>query len=137
MINIRALEKQDVDKGLLETYKEVWNITKISEETLDAYFKNDNYMVVAEKAGEIIGTATLHFQRKLIRDGGVAAFIEDVAVREAYRGQGIGAKLIQHLIQKAKESGCYKINLSCFRERIAFYERLDFKKESTTMRYYL
>lgn len=134
---IRVFEKEDVNKGLLETYKEVWNITKIEDQTVDAYLKNDNYMVVAEKEGEVIGTATLHLQRKLIRDGGIAGFIEDVAVREAFRGQGIGAKLVVHLIEKAKSFGCYKINLSCFSERIAFYERLDFKRESTTMRYYL
>lgn len=134
---IRKFEAGDVNKGLLETYKEVWNIDEISETTLHNYLSTDNYMVVAEDDGHIIGTATLHFQRKIIRNGGVAAFIEDVAVREKYRGQGIGAKLIEHLIEKAKKSGCYKINLSCFRERIAFYERLGFKKESTTMRYYL
>lgn len=134
---IRQFEVDDVNKGLLETYKEVWNIDEISETTLHNYLSTDNYMVVAEDDGQIIGTATLHFQRKIIRNGGVAAFIEDVAVREKYRGQGIGAKLIEHLIEKAKKSGCYKINLSCFRERIAFYERLGFKKESTTMRYYL
>jgi len=134
---IRAFEKSDVSKGLLETYKEVWKITEISENTLKEYFSNSNYMVVAEIDGEIIGTATLHLQKKLIRDGGLAAFIEDVAVREKHRGKKIGEKLIEHLVEKAKNSGCYKINLSCFRERIAFYERCGFKKESTTMRYYL
>lgn len=134
---IRKFEAEDINKGLLETYKEVWSIDEISETTLHNYLTTDNYMVVAEDGGQIIGTATLHFQRKLIRNGGVAAFIEDVAVREKYRGQGIGAKLIEHLIEEAKKAGCYKINLSCFRERIAFYERLGFKKESTTMRYYL
>lgn len=134
---IREFQEEDIHKGLLETYKEVWSIDEISEVSLHNYLATDNYMVVAEDKGEIIGTATLHFQRKLIRNGGIAAFIEDVAVREKYRGQGIGAKLIEYLIEEAKNSGCYKINLSCFPERIAFYERLGFKQESTTMRYYL
>jgi GNAT superfamily N-acetyltransferase len=90
-----------------------------------------------EDNNEIIGTATLHFQHKIIRNGGVAALIEDVAVREKYRGHGIGVKLIEHLIEIAKSCGCYKINLSCFPERVAFYERCGLKQESITMRYYL
>ena len=134
---IREFQKEDIQNGLLETYQEVWKVDEISEAALHNFLVTDNYMVVAEEEGEVIGTATLHFQRKLIRDGGVAAFIEDVAVREKCRGQGIGAKLVEHLIEEAKNSGCYKINLSCFPERIPFYERLGFKQESTTMRYYL
>jgi GNAT superfamily N-acetyltransferase len=134
---IREFQKEDVNKGLLKTYQEVWKIDEVTDETVDRYLTNGNYMAVAEDNNEIIGTATLHFQHKIIRNGGVAAFIEDVAVREKYRGQGIGAKLIEHLIEEAKNSGCYKINLSCFPERISFYERLGFKQESTTMRYYL
>jgi len=134
---IREFQKEDIEKGLLETYQEVWKIDEISEITLHNFLASDNYMVVAEDEGEIIGTATLHFQRKLIRNGGIAAFIEDVAVREKYRGQGIGAKLVEHLIEEARKSGCYKVNLSCFPERVAFYERCGLKQESITMRYYL
>lgn len=137
MIIIRQLHDNDDLQGLLDTYKEVWHITEITNKTLQEYIDNSNYMAVADKDGKIIGTATLHLQKKLIRNGGVAAFIEDVAIREKYRGQGIGADLVEHLIEKAKSLGCYKINLSCFPERIAFYERLGFKQESTTMRYYL
>jgi glucosamine-phosphate N-acetyltransferase len=134
---IREFQQEDIEKGLLETYQEVWKIDEISEITLHNFLATDNYMVVAEDEGEIIGTATLHFQRKLIRNGGIAAFIEDVAVREKYRGQGIGAKLVEHLVEEARKSGCYKVNLSCFPERVAFYERCGLKQESITMRYYL
>jgi len=134
---IREFQQEDIEKGLLETYQEVWKIDEISEITLHNFLATDNYMVVAEDKGEIIGTATLHFQRKLIRNGGIAAFIEDVAVREKYRGQGVGAKLVEHLIEEARKSGCYKVNLSCFPERVAFYERCGLKQESITMRYYL
>jgi len=134
---IREFQKEDIQNGLLETYQEVWKVDEISETTLYNFLATDNYMVVAEEEGEVIGTATLHFQRKLIRNGGTAAFIEDVAVREKCRGRGIGAKLIEHLIEEAKNSGCYKIVLTCFPERVDFYERCGFKQESIAMRYYL
>lgn len=134
---IREFQREDVNKGLLDTYKEVWWITEISEATIDNYLNNDNYMAVAELDGEIVGTATLHIQRKMIRNGGVAGLIEDVAVREKHRGNKIGEQLTQHLIEKAKQLGCYKVILSCFPERVMFYERNGFVKESITMRHFL
>jgi glucosamine-phosphate N-acetyltransferase len=132
---IREFQKEDISKGLLETYKEVWFITDITEENVNDFLSNYNYMAVCEIDGEIIGTATLHIQKKFIRNGGIAGFIEDVAVREKYRGSKIGSELIQFLIKKAKNIGCYKAILSCFPERVKFYERNGFKQEAITMRY--
>jgi glucosamine-phosphate N-acetyltransferase len=132
---IRKFEYSDIEKGLLETYKEVWYIDEITQSTLNEWLNNDNYMVVAEDEGIIVGTATLHIQNKIIRNGGKSGLIEDVAVRENLRGNNIGSLLIQHLIDKAKEIGCYKVILSCFPERVNFYERNGFINESITMRY--
>lgn len=35
--------------------------------------------------------------------------LEDVYVAESYRGKGLGTKLVQQVIQTAKERGCYKL----------------------------
>lgn len=132
---IREFEMSDINNGLLETYKEVWSISEITEEILKEWLKNDNYMIVAENDEDgVIGTCTLHLQKKFIRNGGVAGLIEDVAVREKYRGQNIGSLLVQKAIELAKEKKCYKLILSCFDERIAFYERNGFFRESNLMR---
>ena len=64
MVVIRDFEREDYKKGLLETLKEVWYLTEISEKTLDEWIGNDNHMVVAELDGVIVGTATLHLQKK-------------------------------------------------------------------------
>lgn len=133
-MTIREFQIEDIHKGLLETYKEVWYIDLITEKTVDEWLKNNNYMFVVENNGEIIGSATLHVQKKFIRNGGLAGFIEDVVVRNEFRGKNIGSELIQKLIEKAKELGCYKIVLSCFPERINFYERNGFFQESVLMR---
>jgi len=132
---IREFQPEDIKKGLLETYQEVWKISEISEETLNEWFNNNNYMIVAENnEGVIVGTCTLHLQKKFIRDGGIAGFIEDVAVRENLRGNNIGTLLIQKAIEIAKSKNCYKVVLSCFPERVSFYERNGFYKESIVMR---
>ena len=135
MVIYRDFEEEDIKKGLLETLKEVWHIDNIEESTLNDWLLNDNHMIIAEINGEVIGTATLHIQKKLIRNGGIAGLIEEVAVREKFRGNNIGFELIQRLISKAKNMNCYKIILSCFPERISFYERNGFFQESTLMRY--
>jgi GNAT superfamily N-acetyltransferase len=36
-------------------------------------------------------------------------FIEDVFVSEEYRGQGIGTKLVEEMIKRAKEEKCHKL----------------------------
>ena len=131
---IREFKPDDIHNGLLETYKEVWSITEITQETLNKFLSNDNHMFVVEDDGQIIGSATLHLQQKLIRNGGISGLIEDVVVREKYRNQNIGSKLIESLIHKSKELGCYKVILSCFPERVSFYERNGFFNESITMR---
>ena len=131
---IREFKPDDIHNGLLETYKEVWSITEITQETLNKFLSNDNHMFVVEDDGQIIGSATLHLQQKLIRNGGISGLIEDVVVREKYRGQNIGSKLIESLINKSKVLGCYKVILSCFPERVSFYERNGFFNESITMR---
>lgn len=133
-MKIREFKIEDIEKGLLETYKEVWYITKIDTKIIDNFLKNDNHMFVVEIDDKIIGSATLHIQNKIIRDGGVSGIIEDVVISEKYRGRGIGEKLIAMLVEKAKDLNCYKIILSCFPERISFYEKCGFKKETQTMR---
>lgn len=132
---IRDFKKEDIYNGLIETYKEVWQISEISNDILNSFLTNDNHMIVCEIDNEIIGTATLHLQKKLIRNGGIAGMIEDVAVREKYRGQNIGQKMIRNLQDKAKNFGCYKVILSCFPERVNFYKRNGFFEESQTMRF--
>ena len=135
---IREFKYSDINNGLLETYREVWFLTEITEETLTQWLNNDNYMVVAEdENGEIVGTCTLHLQKKFIRNGGIAGLIEDVAVRESLRGQNVGSLLVQKAIEIAKEKQCYKVILSCFPERVEFYKRNGFIQESITMRHNL
>ena len=136
-MTIREFNSEDIHNGLLDVLKETWFITEISDETLTQWLMSNNYMFVAEIDNVVIGTLTLHTQKKLIRNGGLCGFIEDVAVKSEYRGNNIGSFLVQEGIKKAKELGCYKVILSCFDERINFYTKNGFFKESNTMRFNL
>lgn len=136
-MKIREFNSEDIHNGLLDVLKETWFITEISDETLTQWLMSSNYMFVAEIDNIVIGTLTLHTQKKLIRNGGLCGFIEDVAVKSEYRGNNIGSLLVQEGIKKAKELGCYKVILSCFDERINFYTKNGFFTESNTMRFNL
>ncbi|MGC9031634.1 MAG: GNAT family N-acetyltransferase [Minisyncoccia bacterium] len=58
-------------------------------------------------------------------------YLEDVFVKEEYRGRGFGTKLVKEMIEKAKKENCYKIVCtSRFTkpEVHQFYEKLGFTK---------
>jgi len=64
-------------------------------------------------------------------------FIEDVHVKENCQGKGYGTKIMNLLIEKAKESGCYKLICTSRFSRSAvhsFYEKLGFKKYGNEFR---
>lgn len=130
---IRKFEIKDKEY-ILDCLREVWNIDRIDDIFLEEYLNNDNHLYVIELKDEIVGCATLHLQKKLIRNGSIAGFIEEVVIKEKYRNQNLGKKLINRLLEESIKLGCYKVTLSCFPERVNFYERCGFKNESITMR---
>lgn len=80
---------------------------------------------------EIVGYGVIVFETKI--RGGKMAHIEDIVVSEIYRGQGLGKKIIEFLIDNAKFNGCYKMSLSCKTNNIRFYEKCGFESDGNTM----
>ena len=68
---------------------------------------------------------------RLLWDGGYIAFLSDVIVDAAYRGQGIGSKLVEACIQKLKSDmkPGYKVKmtLNSAKGKETFYERFGFE----------
>lgn len=55
--------------------------------------------------------------------------LEDVKVKENFRGQGIGTQLVEQVIEEAKDQGCYKLIATSrdSRPRVhGWYEKLGF-----------
>jgi len=82
----------------------------------------------------IVASATLVVELKLIHACAAVGHIEDVVVRDGYRGKSIGVRIMQALHAIAKERGCYKVMLDCSAENMHFYEKLDSKENSKHMR---
>ncbi len=99
---------------------------------LEALAHDENVIIMtAMNDGHIIGIATLYVFQKI---GKVKTLIEDVIVDAAYRGQGIGEKLVVALISAARERGAKDISLTSDPRRVAahgLYAKLGFKKRDT------
>ena len=82
--------------------------------------------VVAFDAGEPAGFA-LFFHNFSTFLGKPGLYLEDLYVRPAYRGRGIGEGLLRHLARLALERGCGRFEWSVLdwnRDAIEFYRRL-------------
>ena len=104
----------------------------------DAYYQafekiaadqNQELMVVENQQKEVIGTLQLSFIPYLTYQGGTRAQIEAVRIRNDQRGTGIGTRLFEWAIARARERGAHVLQLTSDKKRpeaLHFYEKLGF-----------
>src|SRR6185295_5531654 len=121
IVQITALMRELHDDDRTPTLEEAQKI-----------LKNENVVVMVAREDErIVGVATLYILQKF---GKLSAHLEDVIVDEKNRGQGLGKKLVQAVIDVAKKRGLHSIALTSQPKRIAanrLYVSLGFIKRET------
>jgi len=88
-----------------------------------------NAVLVAERAGVVVGCLQLIFIPHLTRLGMMRAQIEGVRVARAARGQGIGEALLAEAVTRSRAAGCGLVQLTTDATRPEaqrFYQRLGF-----------
>jgi spermidine synthase len=65
---------------------------------------------------------------RAISDGASDSYLQDITVKEPYRGQGIGTQIIKRLIERLHSDGLKWIGLIAERGSHGFYERIGFKQ---------
>lgn len=80
---------------------------------------------------ELVGFGVIVYEYKL--RGGIVGHIEDIVVKDKYKGKGIGKRLIEELIKLGRKKKCYKYTLACSKENIGFYESCGFKINGINM----
>ena len=100
----------------------------------------NNELIIVEISDEIVGTMQLTFIPSISFQGGKRAQIESVRVDAKHRGQGIGRKMFEWAIERARQENCFLVQLSTNKDRIdaqRFYENLGFKASHVGMKLYL
>jgi GNAT superfamily N-acetyltransferase len=88
-----------------------------------------NFLLVADRAGTIVGCLQLTVIPGLSRRGLKRGLIEAVRVGAGARGHGLGEQLVRHAVGLARGEGCGLIQLTSDKSRPdahRFYERLGF-----------
>lgn len=103
---------------------------KSYEETFALIDKDPNqYLMIAEKDGQVIGTCHLTLVPSLTYKGKIRAQIEAVRVCSSMHNKGYGHQIIREAIEWSKKAGATISQLTADkrRERVAkFYESLGF-----------
>ncbi|WP_448320589.1 N-acetyltransferase family protein [Streptomyces sp. CO7] len=89
----------------------------------------NQHLMVAERAGTVVGTLQLTVIPGLSRRGTTRSVIEGVRVHSGERGSGLGTQLVRWAIEESGRQGCRLVQLTSDATRTdarRFYERLGF-----------
>jgi len=100
----------------------------------------NNMVYVAEDDGRVIGCLQVTFIANLTFKGGRRALVEAVRVADSHQGQGLGKRMMEYVIDLARQRGCRLVQLSSNKDRadaIRFYEQLGFQPSHVGFKLYL
>ena len=140
---VRRAEEKDV-AAIIELLKQVNKVhydgrpdlfklaTKYTADELRDIIANDQtpVFVCVDENGKVLGHGFCVFQRpentNLLQNI-LTLYIDDICVDENARGLHVGSAIYNHIIEFAKQSGCYNVTLnvwSCNPGAMKFYEKL-------------
>jgi ribosomal protein S18 acetylase RimI-like enzyme len=145
IIHIKELINHKTTTELFEYFKEqlidLYNQLSICENIESNLFieflQRSNVYLFVNESMKIIGAITALYERKMIHNGGIVCHIEDFVVHTDYRNQGIGKRLMNHVLEDAKEKKCYKIILDCGENMYNYYQQYGFETKNIQMSYYI
>jgi ribosomal protein S18 acetylase RimI-like enzyme len=97
-------------------------------------------LLVAEENGMVVGTMVLLIVPNLSHEAHPWAIMENIVVDAGYRRQGVGRLLMDYAVIRAREAGCYKVQLLSNKKRHEahrFYKALGFQTSAYGFRLYL
>ena len=107
---------------------------------LKTIFENlpENHIIkfYLDEENNIIAAITLIIEQKIIHNGQCVCHIEDFVVLEKEQHKGIGALLLEHVSQIAKQKNCYKVILDCHPILENYYIKKGFSRKGNNMGLY-
>ncbi|MFB9759136.1 GNAT family N-acetyltransferase [Ectobacillus funiculus] len=117
----------------LEEYKYLCSVVGWEDymnlEVAEISLKNSVFAVTVKDRSKVIGMG------RIVGDGAIYFYIQDVVVHPDYQGMGIGKKIMNALIEYLKENAPNKAFVGLFASEgnENFYEKYDFKNYSPNM----
>jgi glucosamine-phosphate N-acetyltransferase len=137
-MEVRKINTQDFSIiYLLEQFKkDSLNISQKQFEKFISQLDKHHNIFVIEEQQKIICCGSIFIENKLLHNLGKVGHIEDVITDSQYRGQGLGKKIIESLVNYGRQQGCYKVILNCTNNNILFYEKCGFTRKEHQMSLY-
>jgi GNAT superfamily N-acetyltransferase len=135
--DVLRLLNEDAIREVAEDYSDLAPYRAAMAEILAAPHST---VLVGELAGDIVATAQVTWQRRMMYGAGLVCQIESVRVDARQRGEGIGTELIAGIVDDARRRGCARVELTSNAKRVdarRFYERLGFTASHIGMKLYL
>lgn len=112
-----------------EVFTERFNDLKAAGVTYILVLEQD----LGDNETRIVGSGTLHIEKKFIHQCAACGHIEDIVVSSSQRGKSLGKAIVQALILLSKAVGAYKCILDCTEANVGFYERCHLTKVGAQM----
>ena len=118
-MEIRMTQGLPMDARLIR--EEVFEMEQEFQEEFDCW-EDVSLHAVLYQEGNPVATA-----RMLLLEDGKTYKIGRIAVRQPYRGQGLGRRMVEVMEEKARELGGSRAELSAQVQAIGFYEKLGYR----------
>ena len=122
-------DRGGIEALFLEMLRTIYHTDRVSgygEHELDRFFSGgEDWICVAEEAGSVVA----YLSMEVHREGPDFVYLDDMSVTEAYRGQGIGSRLLAIAEQFARQLRIPLLVLHAERDNAAarrLYERLGY-----------
>ena len=114
--------------------------SQVEPESVDVlkskWLRSPECCFVYEKAGKVVGYLLAHswdseappklFQTLPTGTEGSLIFLHDLAISKEASGEGVGRKMVVHLLQKVKELGFQQVRLVSVQDSLKFWQKQGF-----------
>jgi ribosomal protein S18 acetylase RimI-like enzyme len=121
MFHVKTMSPEDFDFAVQITDKMNWNLTTADFEFM-IELEPDGCFVLLENSKKIGLATTVSF--------GTIAWFGNLIVNENHRKRGAGSQLVKHSVEYLTHKHVKTVGLYAYMDRIPFYERLGFKRDS-------
>lgn len=105
-------------------------------ETFVKDIENENIISILAENEEVLGICFVSFREKTCMVNQRTAYMDDLCVRERWRGKGIGTKLFQCAKEEAKKKGAERLDLMVWefnKNAFAFYKKMNMHVQRSIM----